>query len=119
MMTLPLVSPAVNLATLENPRDSWPSWTDEYRWETNLDDDPADDDDDDPDEPRPTPGPEFIPSPEDLADAVILLNADVTDCWPDSWPDLMEVCTVSDWDYQAEMAELAERARDDSEGGVL
>jgi hypothetical protein len=63
LVNLPLI-----LASTANPRDSWPDWTDESRWEPTPDD-----------EPRPTFGPDFHPSPEDLAEAVALLNADATD----------------------------------------
>jgi hypothetical protein len=106
MNTLPLATPIVN------PRDSWPDWTGGDRWEF-CPDEPGDDRDDY----RPTHGPDFTPSADDQADAVALLNADVTDYWPGSWPDLMEVSTVSDWDYQAEQAEVIERARDAEGGG--
>jgi hypothetical protein len=83
MNTLPLATALVNPAAVENPRDSWPAWTDEDRWET-------------------TPGdaPDFIPSAEDLAAASELLNADVTDYWTDSIPDLTEAFTVPDRVYR-------------------
>jgi hypothetical protein len=107
MNTLPLASPIVNPDVAPNPRDSWPAWTGEDRWEL-CPDEPAEDRD----EARPTHGPDFLPSAEDLAGSVALLNADVADYWPDSWPDFMEVSTVSDRDYQAGQAELIERARE-------
>ena len=61
------------------------------------------------DEHRPTAGPDFVPTSEDQLEAIGLLNRDATDFWPASWPDLLEVSTVSDWDYQAEAAHEAER----------
>ena len=64
----------------------------------------------DADEPRPTAGPDFTPSADDRAEAVAILNASATDYWPAGWPDLMEVSTVSDWDYRSELAWEAERA---------
>ena len=63
----------------------------------------------DADEPRPTAGPDFLPSPEDRAEAVAILNASTTDYWPTGWPHLLEVSTVSDWDYRSELAYEAER----------
>jgi hypothetical protein len=110
--TLSRTALAVKPATPKNPRDSWPDWTEDDRWK--LGPDPYD-------EARPTSGPEFIPSPDDLAASVALLNARATDYWPEAWPDLMEVSTVSDWDYHSELAELAELAEraQDAEGGVL
>jgi hypothetical protein len=67
MSTLTRTRSLVNLTLIPsaNPRDSWPSWTDESRWEPTPDD-----------EPRPTSGPDFHPSPDDLVEAVALLNAD-------------------------------------------
>jgi hypothetical protein len=64
MSTLTRNALIVNPTTPANPRESWPAWTDEFRWEPTPDTD----------EPRPTIGPDFLPSVEDLAEAVALLN---------------------------------------------
>ena len=53
-----------NPAAPANPRDSWPNWTDEDRWEPIPE----------PDDYRPPAGPDFTPTPEEEAEAVELLN---------------------------------------------
>lgn len=63
MSTFAPARPAVNSAPTPDPRESWPAWTDESRWELGPEPDPAGDD-----EPRPTAGPDFEPCPEDDAE---------------------------------------------------
>jgi hypothetical protein len=71
-LALAPIAPArnANPTTSANPRDSWPEWTDEVRWELG----PDSDSDSESDDFRPTPNSEFTPTVEEEAEAVELLN---------------------------------------------
>jgi len=92
MTILATTAPAdnTNSATSANPRDSWPDWTDEDYWGLGPDSDP--------DDFRPTSDPDYVPTPEEEAEAVELLN-NADDFGP----------ADADWDTLAEAAYAMDR----------
>jgi hypothetical protein len=91
MSILAPITPARNVNSLAsaNPRDSWPDWTDDYRWDLA----PVSDDY------RPTAGPDFIPTSEEDAEAVELFNIPDHDSEP----------TDAEWDARADDAYAMDR----------
>jgi hypothetical protein len=83
--------------TSANPRDSWPEWTDQVRWELG----PDFDSDSESDDFRPTPDSEFTPTDEEAAEAVELLNGNGDG---NGNGDDFDARTDAEWDAMAEDA---------------
>lgn len=62
MTTLQATRSVVKPAVAGNPRDAWPAWTDDDRWELGPEADPSPAPKADEEGPRPTAGPDFEPT---------------------------------------------------------
>ena len=95
MTILATIAPTrnANSATHANPRDSWPDWTDADRWELAPE----------ADERRPTAGPDFVPTLEEVAEAAELIHGNDGGSF-DLDP------TDAEWDAMAEDAQHLDAA---------